>query len=165
MFITYSLVWGDKQQSLMIMPSFWKRGIITSNNSPKVRTLVNKLWLTLFYTLHQFFLDIRKFRKTECRKYVVTEIQYCQWMFMYTAGIKILPLELCHPRNMPALLMHWASPVCGFTLLQHVVLQQPLVCKVLDCVWFPSGEKWYWYKGCFFFNLRWAIKKRQIDIT
>jgi len=23
----------------------------------------------------------------------------------------------------------------------------------------------YLYEGCFFFNLRWAIKKRQIDIT
>jgi len=56
--------------------------------------------------MHQFFLDIYKFRKTERRKFVVTEMQYCQWMFMNTTGVKTLPLELCHPRYMLALMVH-----------------------------------------------------------
>jgi len=52
----------------------------------------------------------------------------------------VLPLQLCFPRHMFALLVHSASPLCGFILFHHSILLQPLLCKFFDFEWGPLLE-------------------------
>jgi hypothetical protein len=64
-------------------------------------------------------------------------------------GGKMPPLEVCHLRHVHSLLVPWGSPVCRFTLLQHPVLQEPLLCKLLDHVWISFRKAMiYTWHGC-----------------
>jgi hypothetical protein len=55
----------------------------------------------------------------------------------------MLLLEVCCVKHVLGLLV--PGHVCGFTILQHPVLQWPLLCILLYHVWVPLGKQWYWY--------------------
>ena len=55
----------------------------------------------------------------------------------------MLLLELCFFKHVLALLV--PGHACGFTILQHPVLQQPLLCILLDHIWVLLGKQWYLY--------------------
>lgn len=37
-------------------------------------------------------------------------IPFCQWFFLRKKMVKLLPLEMCHPKHVPALLVPTVSP-------------------------------------------------------
>ena len=45
----------------------------------------------------------------------------------------MLPMN-CVTSGVFAVLVRRVIPVCGFTIFQYPVLQQPLSCRLLDCV-------------------------------
>lgn len=79
-------------------------------------------------------------------KFLVSEITFYQWMSaVKKSGVKMAPLEVGHLWHVLAFLVSRAGLVCGFTLSLHPVLQQLVLCKLLDFVWAPLGEQWSWY--------------------
>jgi hypothetical protein len=86
-------------------------------------TLVNTYWIIIIIKL------------------VVSELKYCQWISVKNPAAKMPSLDVCCSKHLLALPVPRAGPVCGFTLLQHPVLQQSVVQVTLG--------KW-WYRFTFY---------------
>ena len=87
-------------------------------------------------------------------KFVVSEITFYRWMSaLKKSEVKMAPREVCRLWHMLAFLVPRAGLVCGFTLWIHPVLQQLVLCKLLDFVWGPFRKTMIlicmsWFEPC-----------------